>query len=139
MSSDPLKVLNALKASRAASTRWRLAVGVVIIAVFGLYGWCFYGLADGFDSETFAERFAERGSQAAPGLLSQTGEAMDRLVPIYSDEVARQADAGLILLHKRLIKEYEVLLKDVDLMTSSRSHKLKKLIHGRIDRALTTN
>jgi len=139
MSSDPLKVLNALKASRTASTRWRLVIGVGIIAVFGMYGWCFYGLADGFDSETFAERFAERGSQAAPGLVAQTGEAMDRLIPIYGDEVARQADAGLIRMHKKLIKEYEVLLKDVDLMTSTRSDMLKRLIHGRIDSALTSN
>ena len=139
MSSDPVAILKALKESRSASTRWRVIVGLSIVVVFGLYGWCFYGLADGFDSETFAERFAERGSQAAPGLVSQTGEAMDRLIPIYSDEVAKQADAGLVLMHKKLMKEYDVLLKDVDLMTSTRSDKLKKLIHGRIDSALSSN
>ena len=139
MSSDPVTILKALKASRTASSRWRLFVGVSIVAIFGLYGWFFYGLAEGFDSETFAERFAERGARAAPSLVTQTGEAMDRLIPIYSDEVAKQADAGLILMHKKLMKEYEVLIKDVDLMTSTRSDKLKKLIHGRIDSALTSN
>ena len=139
MSSDPVAVLKALKASRTASARWRLIIALSVVAVFGVYGWCFYSLVTGFDSEKFAARFAERGSQAAPGLVAQTGEAMDRLIPIYSDEVAKQADAGLLAMHKKLLKEYEVLLKDVDLMTSQRSTKLKNLIHGRIDSALSTN
>ena len=122
--SDPVAVLKALKASRTASARWRLIIALSVVAVFGVYGWCFYSLVTGFDSEKFAARFAERGSQATPGLVAQTGEAMDRLIPIYSDEVAKQADAGLLRMHKKLLK-YEVLLKDVDLMTSQRSTKPK--------------
>ena len=139
MSEDPIKILNALKESRSASARWRAIIALAIVVVIGIYGWCFYSLVDNFDSERFAERFGERGARVAPALLAQTGEAMDRLIPVYSDEVAKQADAGLIMLHKKLMKEYEVLLKDVDLMTSMRSDKLSKLVHARIDSALSTN
>ena len=139
MAEDPIKILEALKQSRAATTRWRGIVGVGVVLVILLYGYCFYGLVDGFDSERFAERFAERGSQVAPTLLAQTGEAADRLVPVYSDEAAKQADRGLVALHQAIMKEYDVLLKEVDLMTSSRTAKLSKQVQQGIDAALVSN
>jgi hypothetical protein len=139
MAEDPVKILEALKESRSATRHWRMAIGLSSVGVILVYGFCFYSLVADFDDAQFAERFAQRASTVAPALLAQTGEAADRLIPVYSDEAAKQADQGLVKLHLALMKEYQLLLKDVDVMTSSRSSKLSNQIHGGIDAALSSN
>jgi len=139
MNPDPNHIVAALKQNRIAANRWRTGLALVLLAVVAFYGMRFYNIVGDFDSQTFAERFADKASAMAPTLTANTGEAIDRLLPVYGDEVAKQADQGLIAMHVALSKEIDTLLKDVDLMVDQRATKLNAQVLSGIDAAIASN
>lgn len=136
---EALEVLEELRATRVKVGRLRTVLGLGLLIVVLVYGGRIYGLFSGFDQERFTTALGEQAQTVLPGMSSNMAELTQELIPIYSEEVIKQADDEMPALEQRVEKEFALLSDELDSLVQARKDKLRKAVDGAIDTALSTH
>jgi hypothetical protein len=136
---EALEVLEEVRTTNKKIQRLRATLGTLLLIVILIYGGRIYGLFTGFDQQRFTESLGTSAQTVLPGLSGQMGDLTQELIPLYSDEILKQADDELPALQQRVEKEFALLKGEVESIVSARSEKLRVAVDGAIDTALTEN
>lgn len=134
---EALEVLEELRETNKKIQRLRAVLGVLLLIVVLVYGGRIYGLFTNFDQQGFTESLGQKAQTVLPTLTGQMGDLTQELIPIYSQEILKQADEELPALQQRVEREFGLLKTEIESIVTSRSDKLRKAVDGAIDTALS--